>query len=462
MTDPTLLSHNDDPTHQDTLGREKFIERACDLVRNCRPPKGIAINAYWGTGKTSALRRIHYQLSGFLPGNAPGKGAARKKSNIVPVWFEAWRHQHEAVPVVALLNEIRSQLDIWSKMRNSTGKLTGVALMGVLSTFDQVIKTASGSLLAPKTADLQKHGEAWEARRHEGPLPGQAITALLEQAVAQVLGKPVRDKRLVIFIDDLDRCQPAAALALLEGIKVHLNLNNCVIVFGMDQRQITKALCSSLNLDAQDDQAEHYAREYLEKICQDSLYLPMPDQAIKTDFVLNLLSTLEFGEIDSHLADLKRILDAYDCLPANPRKLKALANRLAWMLRCAPKLPGGDRNLERPSQPNTEVEAEPLSTAAAVLLVVAICYCFHRAIYEQLEKNPRYNEDLIRYATSSGKQEELDEDPRYRPMRGLLRSRDSDGDLPVNPSDSNVFRLHAILGDLGVVTAEEISPFLGL
>ena len=66
------------------------------------------------------------------------------------------------------------------------------------------------------------------------------------------------------------------------------------------------------------------------------------------------------------------------------------------------------------------------------------------------------------FATSARTQPELDDDPRYRPMRGLLRSRDATGDLPVNPSDSNVFRLHAILGDLGVVTADELRPFLGL
>ena len=35
-------------------------------------------------------------------------------------------------------------------------------------------------------------------------------------------------------------------------------------------------------------------------------------------------------------------------------------------------------------------------------------------------------------------------------------------ELPVNPSDSNVFRLHQLLVEMETITAEEIKPFVVL
>ncbi|WP_286019463.1 hypothetical protein, partial [Candidatus Venteria ishoeyi] len=61
------LSHNDAPVVEDAFQQKAFIQRICKVVKECRPPKGIAINGYWGTGKTSALMQVYYQLSGKHP-----------------------------------------------------------------------------------------------------------------------------------------------------------------------------------------------------------------------------------------------------------------------------------------------------------------------------------------------------------------------------------------------------------
>jgi len=306
-----------------------------------------------------------------------------------------------------------------------------------LGAFDATLKTASGGIMAPNLSKIPELGKQWETEHRETPLASQDLLKVLEQAIDQALNKKQGDtaKRLVIFIDDLDRCLPKVALQLLEGIKVYLNLNNCVLVFGMDQRQIEEALSKAL-----DSKDTHQAREYLEKICQDIHHLPIPNQQVKADYLLALLKELDVGgqSANHHLA-IKNVLYAYDCLPANPRKIKALSNRLALQLRkgC---IKGSSVPLSTPETPDTPDRRYML------LVAIAIIYNFHRQLNEQLEKNPEYFIHVIAYAKNPP-------DPStptsiYEPMRGIVPCYDAQQELPTNPSDSNVFRLHSLLREL--------------
>lgn len=450
------LSYNDNPTFTDAFDNQNFIQGICSLIKDCTPPKGIGLNGYWGTGKTSAMLQVYYHLTGKSPyGQAPEATPlphpVSKDNAVVPVWFEAWRYQHEQQPIVALLNEIRAQMGLWKKFQDEAAKISGVTFLGVLSAFDEVIKAASGGAFKPMLGKLQEVGTAWEKERYQQPLSGQTIQALLEEAINAAL-KKAHKKRLVIFIDDLDRCEPETALRLMEGIKVYLNLSNCVIVFGMDQRQVERALAKAMNLPT--NNADHYAREYLEKICQDIIHLPLADKTHKSAYFSSLLMNLDLSDLAS--ADqIKAVTDEYDCLPANPRKIKSLANRIAFMCR---RLNGQKIG----TQLQTTANGISYQRGPALLLLVAVFHCFHRPIYEQLQKNPTYITTVCEYASSSASVQDLVINVVYSPMQGIHPSKNSDKELPVNPSDSNVFRMHQLLEDLEIIPANEIKLFINL
>jgi len=170
------------------------------------PPKGIALNGYWGTGKTSALLQLYKALTGVSL-----KEKIPKTSPVIPIWFEAWRYQHEAMPIVALLHEIRAAFSLWNKVLEKSGDIAGITFLGVLGAFDETIKAISGGVMSPKLGDLPKIAAEYEKERYRTHLASQDLSNLLEQAIETALGK---NKKLVIFIDDLDRChsEPEAAL----------------------------------------------------------------------------------------------------------------------------------------------------------------------------------------------------------------------------------------------------------
>ena len=446
------FSHNDNPALDDAFGHDAFLAEVCSQISTCTPPKGIGINGYWGTGKTSALLQVYRHLTNELPnGENPTPGARTRNydDSILPVWFEAWRYQHESLPIVALLNEIRQQLGLWAAFQQKAKKLGSVALLGAISAFDETVKAVSGGLLKPEFGKIQQIGNTWEKERFQKPLEGQVIRTLMQEAIHEIL-KSKKKKKLVIFIDDLDRCEPATALRLMEGIKIYLSLNNCVIVFGMDQRQVERALAAALALpggnDAMSDTA-YYAGEYLEKICQDIIHLPLANQQQKSYYLHRLLLDILEGGATLQKAFANQLLlvtDQDDCLPANPRKIKALANRLASMIR-------RHTSAAKATDP-------PLNLLEAKLcFIVAILYCFHRSVYEQLQRRPEYIQDVLAYAGDSDTTQE-----KYSPMKGIRPSMNGSNELPVNPSDSNVFRLHQLLVEMETITAEEIKPFVVL
>jgi hypothetical protein len=415
------LSHNDNPTAEDGFNQQNFVKCIAEIIRKCEPPKGIAINGYWGCGKTSALLQIHKELTGKLP----HEYKPDQKAEIVPIWFEAWRYQNDSQPVLALLHKIRSQISTLGKVTNSAQKLTRIAFDSV---FDMVGKAAN----MPALDKINGAAQRYETQNRETPLASQELRELLETAISQVLGKSKdKDKRLVIFIDDLDRCMPKTALQLLEGIKVYLNLKNCVLVFAMDQRQIEDALKEA---------KINYPHEYLEKICQDIHPLPLPTQAAKSEYLLDLLDQLSVTTEDTE--QLNKILAIYDCLPANPRKIKALSNRIAMLL----------RNIKCQDELTLALD---IKRSYSILLAMACIHTFHRLINEQLEKNPRYISDVINYSNKPEPEEE-----KYKPMLNLIPIMIEGKEMPTNPSDSNVFRLQTLICGLGTIAENEIKPFL--
>src|SRR5262249_49178781 len=124
-------------------------------------------------------------------------------------------------------------------------------------------------------------------------------------------------RRVVVLIDDLDRCEPQAAFQFLEGIKIYLNLPSFVFVLGINQAVIERAIAKHLKDEGGSAARENVAREYFEKLCQDIWHVPAIPSA--DDFFDNCL-----GSACTTRAALCQVVRRAVCLPPNPRRIKAL------------------------------------------------------------------------------------------------------------------------------------------
>ena len=275
----------DSATKEDGLKRGHYVSALARITSQSETPLVVGVFGEWGTGKTSLMRMIDAELS---------------HSGIRTVWFDAWRHQQDETPVVALMHAMVSQLDLGEEGRKL---LT-------------VIATAFGSALLKATTmlsaeDVDALGRRFEEERFQVREQRTRLAEHLRELVAKARGKD--EKRIAFFIDELDRCDGRSALAVLEALKLHFDIEGCVFFVSADKRALESAV------EARFGGASDHDARFLEKIFQLPFTLPPLHPQAVADF------------IQEHLPDA--LEECSDLLVAglarNPRVIKRFINVLA-------------------------------------------------------------------------------------------------------------------------------------
>jgi hypothetical protein len=419
---------NDEPVYADTLGHHELIYHLLKTLLECHPPYVIGVSGSWGAGKTSFLRKVWALMGGKFPETRGGNDEAKNdkkrleccqelldkngnsnngnsnnscrydqlrndwktktRTTIEPstkkhgfshwqvIWFNPWQHQFENNPLIALLHEIRAQYNPKSKVKGELGKYAHVATDAI---FEMLINAADSlSLgLVPKLDfdKIRQKGERYESQRLETALTSQTFSAYFEEAVNTIVDGN-DNGRLLICIDDLDRCQGDVAYRLLESLKLYLNARNCIFILGMDQKHLEE------NLPPFKDKPRA-ARDYLDKMLQDRFVLPVP-----TDMKVYISGLLEKREIPPTTAsalfngvtrdDVTNTLN--DNLPHNPRKIKLFL--AAWQ-----------RYLDI-------ISKQSASQNLDWRITVILCYLavFEEPIYRSIELAPeKFADELIKF-----------------------------------------------------------------
>ena len=231
-------------------------------------------------------------------------------------------------------------------------------------------------------AKFEQASRQWDAENLAATLPSESLRKNLQETIRLLLPEADEQERnagksrLVVFVDDLDRCEPEAAYRLLEGLKVYLTLDNCVFVLGLNQKAVEGAIANRLaggltDGDARKD-AQARAASYLEKICQNVWHLPIPDAP--GQLVCELVA--DGGDVPPHqIVWLRKVVAQHQCLPPNPRKLKGLANLVVRLF------------ARLPSDIEERIDKERREEVRA-LLVVAYVHQFHHDLYVRWQANP--------------------------------------------------------------------------
>lgn len=348
MAQRSASTHNDQPTLDCDLGRVTWLKTIFEQIKEAAPPKVIAIHGTWGMGKTSALWQLYKDLGGthqlFSASTEAGEDPDEpvKIEGLKVVWFEAWQYQHEPNILAALLKEIRDQLSmphkIWEGIKEGSVVGTLSLLESVSHTFDNFAGIFGGISMGSKglMTKIKENTQDYQRRRFATPLDSVMLKKQLQDAISKLLniGKKEKEvKKAVIFIDDLDRCEPEIAFRILETIKVYLNLNNCVFVLGMDIKAVDNIIAHHYqkNLEEDANLVKNRARLYLEKICQDVHPLPVPTGP-QRNILLRKLLIDKLPDREEQIDQLVKLSRDFRILPPFPRSIKILANVIITFL----------------------------------------------------------------------------------------------------------------------------------
>jgi hypothetical protein len=226
----------DGPAPAPALGFDDYALAFADIIRHSAPQFAIGIFGDWGSGKTTLMRAIHRQLE--------------SDPDVSCVWFNAWRYEREEHLIVPLLDSLREELakvaaaepdpQRQEKARAAAAMIARAAKAIVAGV---TLKASLPVVGVGLELDPAKVMDSWrdEQRPIEDPVSFyHASFRAMEKAVEDFTAGAGR--RIVVFVDDLDRCLPLSALQVLESMKLFFDFEGFVFVVGLDQRVIERSI----------------------------------------------------------------------------------------------------------------------------------------------------------------------------------------------------------------------------
>ena len=319
----------------------------------------VALYGEWGSGKTSVMEYIKKTISNY---------------NVL--FFEAWRYEKDSNLALSLfemiLDEFEKELDISGEIVENA-KLSGRTLLNL----------GKNILFNSKISVFGVEYEIGQAAKDtieqmERTIERTSFYTNLKDfnnSYNELLNNyyNVTGKKVLVFIDDLDRCAPENVLDLLSGIK-HFFINSDKIVYfcGIDKTAVSRAIDLKYNQIVKSE-------DYLEKVFDVTFNMPEIQNIDKllVDFIsrINLFNSVpeqNFKILKDFLLHIKF---------TNPRRLKKLFNKYIFL--CT--LDNSNTNRIYQFIPTNFYKHEPVQMLFTLLLI--LLYEFNRDTFELIYNN---------------------------------------------------------------------------
>jgi Leucine-rich repeat (LRR) protein len=316
----------------DELGLLPFAKVVAGAAAGTKGPFTIGVYGDWGHGKTSVLRQARTLLDKVRP-------------DLVTVWFNAWQYESEEHPLIPLAATVVQAVD--AKLADKTSALKSGALKALKDVGRAVRAIAYGvsakaKVGVPGFAGVEAGFVAKEiVERYEklaapaDPLVERTLYynafETLQKAAASAAGAGDGGGiKIVVFIDDLDRCLPPQGVKLLESIKLVLAQPGFVFVLALDRRVLEGYLARRYKREFGVADYAASGTQYLDKIVQLPLGLPTHRSRFAA-YVQELLNRDIFSREAN--VPVKKVLEGLiDVLAVgsnyNPRSLVRFINNL--------------------------------------------------------------------------------------------------------------------------------------
>jgi hypothetical protein len=347
---------SDEPTRDDLLSFDAVAGTVVDAVLDdALDPLAIGVSGAWGSGKTTILRLIEADLATRpLPEG--------QQALVVPT--DPWRYDPSVGAKETLIGEVLGSLSSQIKDTEGTTGQARKLLTKLKNRVDwskaiQVAAKASLAFQLPSVDELTNliRTDSAESERSESRGLAEFQTEFRELMGSKELAHLAR---VVVLVDDLDRCLYPTVVDTLETIRLFLAVPKMAFVIAADERRVADALRDRFpngptNEQGPDGQPEHPADLYLHKIVQTTVPLPALSRFDTETYVvlLQLKARLDANQLLPYVkrcGALRRETGVLDDLPEVNTRLDistelTLASRLTPIL--YEKLRGNPRRIKR-------------------------------------------------------------------------------------------------------------------
>lgn len=244
----------------------------------------ISLDAKWGQGKTFYVRQIEMTLKYLSKkkfeqdvsdledvfAKSILKNVALEKTYL-PIYYNSWLYDNHNDPLMSLLYVIIKECEKYVSTTIDT-KTLGDKLLSLLSPFSIALPFLQIS------GDMEKIKENFVGKDLLQEIKtAEEIRHIVKQILNEVIVESAQ--KLVVFIDELDRCKPSYAIEMLERIKHYFDDERLVFVASVNKEQLVHII-SNYYGDAFD------ATGYLNKFFDINIYLPEIPKYLRENSIL--------------------------------------------------------------------------------------------------------------------------------------------------------------------------------
>lgn len=281
---------------QDRFQRYDFSKRVAEKIVNSTDNDSIVIGIYgtWGEGKTSVINFIENELGTY--------------EDIIPIRFNPWRFTEEATLLVSFFNKLAQEVKKSFPKPETTKKSFFERTKKKWNDRKEPLKTNKETIgdIIEKYGKIVSIFGAGEAAESVGKVLSNVDIETLKKRFEKLLLES--NKKIVIFIDDIDRLDKQEIHAIFRLVKLTADFSNTIYILSFDQEMVASAIGERFGQG--DKQA---GLNFLEKIIQVPLKIPQAQPDALKQYCFELVNiAINESEIFLSKDDAQRFVSEFE------------------------------------------------------------------------------------------------------------------------------------------------------
>ena len=243
-------------------------------------PLSFGISGSWGTGKSSFAKQL--------------KKRFQRANDYIVCDFNAWLYQGFEDSKIALLKVVANAIvkckpendnnwkhDVFNMIEKiKQGKKFANAAFNIIPGIPQIISKIfeKSDTLLDAAESLVREDESDDITLNIEEFRKEIETTLSDN-----------NKKMIVFIDDLDRCLPDVALETLEAMRLLLFVKRTIFVIAADKMMIENAVASRFNI-SEESSLRIVATSYFDKLIETPINIPVIGQPEALVYLLSLMA----------------------------------------------------------------------------------------------------------------------------------------------------------------------------
>lgn len=225
----------------DLLNRKVFVKNLMQVINEWNQHKHendslvISVDASWGSGKSYILNMWKNWLI----------SKENTNKNYFVAYYNAWENDDFDDAFIPLIYKLQ-EMDVYKEDNILLENLKQRSVSFLKSCGVAILKDGIKKTIGNETADLIFDGIDSAAEKDVESYFDQYSKFIDEKGkFRNALIDFVPDNgKLIVFIDELDRCRPTFAVETLEIVKHYFNIQNIVFIFAIDLEQLSHSVAT--------------------------------------------------------------------------------------------------------------------------------------------------------------------------------------------------------------------------